>query len=216
MSGTRHHRGGERLLVADQVQKVYRSPVRPAPGMLNDDHRDIDHNRGAPAIEVDGLVKTYGAVRVVDGVSLTVGEGEFFGILGPNGARLVVVASLAAVKASQGQAYPVSADHAAGPLSDRAQSERPPEAASLWASPCLGSSPALGKSHTRRPSLRRDQPVQALQFPQLPAGHNRGRRRVVKSRSWTAGERPRNGWRPGDRDSPEPVILPRPRGGRGR
>jgi ABC-2 type transport system ATP-binding protein len=39
-----------------------------------------------PAIEVDGLVKTYGALRAVDGVSLTVNQGEFFGILGPNGA----------------------------------------------------------------------------------------------------------------------------------
>jgi ABC-2 type transport system ATP-binding protein len=40
----------------------------------------------APAIEVDGLVKTYGALRAVDEVSFTVEEGEFFGILGPNGA----------------------------------------------------------------------------------------------------------------------------------
>jgi ABC-2 type transport system ATP-binding protein len=39
-----------------------------------------------PVIEVDGLVKAYDAVRAVDGVSLTVGEGEFFGVLGPNGA----------------------------------------------------------------------------------------------------------------------------------
>ena len=39
-----------------------------------------------PAIEVDGLVKTYGALRAVDEVSFTVGQGEFFGILGPNGA----------------------------------------------------------------------------------------------------------------------------------
>jgi hypothetical protein len=30
MSGTRHHRGGEPLLVAEQVQKVDRTPVRPA------------------------------------------------------------------------------------------------------------------------------------------------------------------------------------------
>jgi ABC-2 type transport system ATP-binding protein len=41
---------------------------------------------GPPAIEVDGLVRTYGEVRAVDGVSFTVAGGEFFGILGPNGA----------------------------------------------------------------------------------------------------------------------------------
>jgi len=40
----------------------------------------------APAIEVSGLVKTYGSLRAVDGVSFTVAPGEFFGILGPNGA----------------------------------------------------------------------------------------------------------------------------------
>jgi energy-coupling factor transporter ATP-binding protein EcfA2 len=39
-----------------------------------------------PAIEVDGLVKTYGALCAVDEVSFTVDQGEFFGILGPNGA----------------------------------------------------------------------------------------------------------------------------------
>jgi ABC-2 type transport system ATP-binding protein len=38
------------------------------------------------AIEVADLVKTYGDLRAVDGVSLSVQEGEFFGILGPNGA----------------------------------------------------------------------------------------------------------------------------------
>jgi ABC-2 type transport system ATP-binding protein len=72
--------------VAEQVQKLYRTPVRPTPGRRNDDHRHSGHDPGAPAIEVDRLVKTHGAVRAVDGVSLTVGEGEFFGILGPNGA----------------------------------------------------------------------------------------------------------------------------------
>jgi ABC-2 type transport system ATP-binding protein len=42
--------------------------------------------RLAPAIEVVGLRKHYGATRAVDDLSLTVEPGEVFGILGPNGA----------------------------------------------------------------------------------------------------------------------------------
>ena len=38
------------------------------------------------AIEVDGLVKRYRRKLAVDGVSLSVGEGEAFGYVGPNGA----------------------------------------------------------------------------------------------------------------------------------
>ena len=47
---------------------------------------------GAPEIEVTNLVKVYQAgrkaepVRAVDGITFSVGEGEFFGFLGPNGA----------------------------------------------------------------------------------------------------------------------------------
>ncbi len=37
-------------------------------------------------VEAIGLVKTYGETNVVDGVSFSVGEGEIFGILGPNDA----------------------------------------------------------------------------------------------------------------------------------
>ena len=40
----------------------------------------------APIIEIAGLVKRYGAFTAVDGIDLTVFEGEVFGILGPNGA----------------------------------------------------------------------------------------------------------------------------------
>lgn len=39
-----------------------------------------------PAIEIEGLVKRYGSLEAVAGVSLTVEEGEVFALLGPNGA----------------------------------------------------------------------------------------------------------------------------------
>jgi ABC-2 type transport system ATP-binding protein len=38
------------------------------------------------AIEVDGLVKTFGSTRALDGLHLTVDTGEVHGFLGPNGA----------------------------------------------------------------------------------------------------------------------------------
>src|SRR6185312_6895152 len=37
------------------------------------------------AIEVAGLVKTFGPTRALDGLDLTVAEGEVHGFLGPNG-----------------------------------------------------------------------------------------------------------------------------------
>ena len=38
-----------------------------------------------PAIETDGLTKRYGELDALDGLSLTVGDGELFALLGPNG-----------------------------------------------------------------------------------------------------------------------------------
>jgi len=39
-----------------------------------------------PLVVVEGLVKRYGEVVAVDGLSLTVGPGELFGLIGPDGA----------------------------------------------------------------------------------------------------------------------------------
>ena len=39
----------------------------------------------APLIEARGLTKRYGAFTAVDGIDLTINEGEVFGFLGPNG-----------------------------------------------------------------------------------------------------------------------------------
>ena len=46
----------------------------------------VDAPSAGAAVEVRGLVKSYGSLRAVDGVSFSVAPGEFFGILGPNGA----------------------------------------------------------------------------------------------------------------------------------
>src|ERR1700747_1645783 len=39
-----------------------------------------------PILQVENLVKRYGDVEAVRGVSFSVNEGEVFGLLGPNGA----------------------------------------------------------------------------------------------------------------------------------
>jgi len=41
---------------------------------------------GAPAVRTEGLVKTFGDLRAVDGVDIEVGAGQVFAVLGPNGA----------------------------------------------------------------------------------------------------------------------------------
>jgi ABC-2 type transport system ATP-binding protein len=41
---------------------------------------------GTPALLLDTVVKTYGQIRAVDGVSFTAAPGEFIALLGPNGA----------------------------------------------------------------------------------------------------------------------------------
>lgn len=38
-----------------------------------------------PVLKVDGLTKSFGGVKAVDGVSFTIQPGETFGIIGPNG-----------------------------------------------------------------------------------------------------------------------------------
>jgi ABC-2 type transport system ATP-binding protein len=43
-------------------------------------------NSSIPAVRIDGVVKTFGAVTAVDGLSLTIHPGEVVGFLGPNGA----------------------------------------------------------------------------------------------------------------------------------
>ncbi|PUA79231.1 ATP-binding cassette domain-containing protein [Nocardioides currus] len=50
----------------------------------------------APAVRAEGLVKTFGEHRAVDGVDLEVHRGEVFGVLGPNGAGKTTMLSMLA------------------------------------------------------------------------------------------------------------------------
>ncbi len=49
-------------------------------------YHEIFMNESAPAISVRNLRKVYGTKAAVDGLTLTVPHGCFFGFLGPNGA----------------------------------------------------------------------------------------------------------------------------------
>ncbi|MCA1983808.1 ABC transporter ATP-binding protein [Nocardioides sp. R-N-C8] len=43
-------------------------------------------NSAALAVDAEGVVKSFGAVRAVDGITIRVAPGEVYGVLGPNGA----------------------------------------------------------------------------------------------------------------------------------
>src|SRR2546425_3427131 len=49
-------------------------------------HLVVTEDIAMPILEAEGLVKTYGSRRVVDGVGFSVEAAEIVGLLGPNGA----------------------------------------------------------------------------------------------------------------------------------
>ncbi len=64
-----------------------------------------------PAVHAEGLVKSFGDVRAVDGVDLRVAQGEIFGVLGPNGAgkttMLKMLATLLSIDAGRAEIFGV-------------------------------------------------------------------------------------------------------------
>ncbi|HEY3239856.1 MAG TPA: MFS transporter [Acidimicrobiia bacterium] len=49
------------------------------------ERRALELGEARPVLEVEGLVKRYGGITAVDGVSFAVREGEVLGLIGPNG-----------------------------------------------------------------------------------------------------------------------------------
>lgn len=72
-----------------------------------------NHSPGSPvAIDVSGLVKTFGATRALDGLELTVHAGEVHGFLGPNGSgkSTTIRVLLGLLRADSGRASVLGAD----------------------------------------------------------------------------------------------------------
>lgn len=55
----------------------------------------MPHPPPAPVVEVEALVRRFGAFTAVDGVSFEVERGELFGCLGANGAGKTTTISMA-------------------------------------------------------------------------------------------------------------------------
>ena len=54
-------------------------------GRSQRDQRQLDLGSARPVLEVEGLEKRYGGITAVDGISLSLREGEVLGLIGPNG-----------------------------------------------------------------------------------------------------------------------------------
>ena len=57
----------------------------PRGGRSARDQRDIELRNARPVLEVEGLVKRFGGITALDGIDLSLREGEVLGLIGPNG-----------------------------------------------------------------------------------------------------------------------------------
>ena len=84
--------------------------------------------------QVQGLVKSYGSLRAVDGVSFTVAKGELFGLLGPNGAGKTTIMSMLSglLAPDEGRILFDGVDLAGEPLKVKAQLGVVPQEPALY------------------------------------------------------------------------------------
>ena len=84
--------------------------------------------------QIQGLIKSYGALRAVDGVSFTVAKGELYGLLGPNGAGKTTIMSMLSglLAPDEGRILFDSIDLAGEPLKVKAQLGVVPQEPALY------------------------------------------------------------------------------------
>ncbi len=85
-------------------------------------------------LDIQDLYKTFGSVKAVDGISLTVNKGEIFGLLGTNGAGKTTTMKILAclLKPTSGKAIVNGMDVVKKPLEVKAQIGYLPEMPSLF------------------------------------------------------------------------------------
>jgi linearmycin/streptolysin S transport system ATP-binding protein len=83
---------------------------------------------------VEGLVKRYGELRAVDGVSFEVRKGELYGLLGPNGAGKTTTMSMLSglLEPDEGRVFFDGVELAADPLGVKAQLGIVPQETALY------------------------------------------------------------------------------------
>src|ERR671924_226676 len=88
----------------------------------------------ANAISVSGLVKSFGSVRGLDGLDLSVAEGEVHGFLGPNGAgkSTTIRVLLGLLRATAGEARLLGGDPWADAVELHRRLAYVPGDVSLW------------------------------------------------------------------------------------
>jgi ABC-2 type transport system ATP-binding protein len=84
--------------------------------------------------QIEGLIKSYGPLRAVDGVSFTVAKGELYGLLGPNGAGKTTIMSMLSglLAPDEGRILFDSVDLASEPLKVKAQLGVVPQEPALY------------------------------------------------------------------------------------
>jgi len=87
-----------------------------------------------PAVEIRGLVRTFGRTVAVDNVDLTVPQGSFFGLVGPNGAGKSTLLSMATglVRPTHGRVRVAGHDVWTDPLEAKRRSGVLPEGLRLF------------------------------------------------------------------------------------
>ena len=164
-----------------------------------------------PAIEISGLVKTFGPTRALDGLDLTVAPGEVHGFLGPNGSgkSTTIRVLLGLMRADAGarapaRRRPVGRRGGAAPAArlrarrreplaqpDRRRGDRPARPAARGARPAAARRPA--RALRARPGQEGPRVLQG----QPPEGraHRRagGRRRAARARRADVRARPADG-----------------------